>query len=472
MKSHSSISWRIAKYLLGYTFGLLAVLWIFQIHLLPRIYQEYRKADVTGQVTALGKDMSNPNITRRIVSFAKEETACIRVVTASGTEVLSLDLMPYCAIHSLDKQSLRELWSQAEENGGTKTEIYAMTGNLLYRQIPSGSQAILHVQVFEPPGREAFAIYYNSALSPINGMLSVLQIILKIITAAAVCIAAVMVWWISRTTVRPITQVAERVRRLKAQDYTVKFEGGGFREIEELNEVLNETSQALDQLDRMRSEIFAKASHDLRTPLSMIIAYGEAMRDIPGENTPENVQVIIDEARRMSDLVNNILVYPELPGAGQTAPNFTRFDFGAQCRAIIRQHQHLKAGGSCAFLYDGPESLWVCADKVRMSQVLYNLLSNAMAHSGGATEIRLTVRREGDMIYTAVSDNGKGIPKDEQELVWEVNYSKAEEDGYHRGLGLAIVRSILEQHHAQFGVESESGRGCTFYFRFPEDARI
>lgn len=471
MKSHSSISWRIAKYLFGFTIGLLAVLWIFQINLLPRIYQEYRMADVKGQIADLGDDIKNPNFSRYMVNFAREETACIRVVTASGTETLSLDLMPYCSLHALDKQDLMDLWEQAEENGGTKTEVYTMSGNLLYRLVPSGMEAILHVQVFNPPGREPFAIYYNSTISPINGMLSVLQIILKGITLAAVCIAAVMTWYISRTTVKPITQVVERVRRLKAQDYTVTFEGGGFREIDELNEVLNETGQALEQLDQMRSQIFAKAAHDLRTPLSMITAYAEAMRDIPGENTPENIQVVIDEARHLSDLVNNILVYPERPSSGAPALDFTRFDFAEMCRGIVYQHQRIKGDCGSTFSYEGPDSLWVWADKVRLGQVLYNLLSNALFHSGGATQIRLVVRREGEMVYAAVCDNGKGIPKDEQELVWEVNYSKADADGYHHGLGLAIVRSILEQHHAQYGVESVVGQGCSFYFRFREDSR-
>lgn len=466
LRSRRSIVWRISAYLFGYIGGLLVMLWVFQIQLLPIAYQAYKEADVAHQISELGNQISDPMFTRRIIKFAKEETACIRVLRASGTETLSLDFMPYCTLHSMDKQDLMDLWNQALKDGdGTKSEVYAMDTNLMYRQVPSGSQAILHIQVFEPEGKEPFAIFYNSVLTPINGMLSVLQIELGALIVIAVIVAAILVWWISRITVKPITRVVENARRLKEQDYSVTFGGSEFREIAELNEVLNETRYTLEQLDKMRSEIFSKVSHDLRTPLSMIVAYSEAMRDIPGENTPENIQIILDAASHLNELVNNVLVYPRLSDIAIPKLDFSMFDLAEMCQEIVRQHQGLKGNFHGTIVYDGPPHLEVWADKTRMTQVIYNLMNNAISHSVSATVIQIRVKQDGGSVIVSVCDDGQGIPKDEQDLIWELNYTSDRGENHHNGLGLAIVRSILEQHNAQYGVESDLGKGCVFWFR-------
>ena len=90
-------------------------------------------------------------------------------------------------------------------------------------------------------------------------------------------------------------------------NFDVRFEGKDYREAAELSDTLNATAAELGKNERLRRELIANVSHDLRTPLTMIIAYAEVMRDLPGENTPENVQVVIDEAGRLTNLVNDML---------------------------------------------------------------------------------------------------------------------------------------------------------------------
>lgn len=87
----------------------------------------------------------------------------------------------------------------------------------------------------------------------------------------------------------------------------MRFEGKDYREVAELSDTLNATAKELGKNESLRRELIANVSHDLRTPLTMIIAYAEVMRDLPGENTPENVQVVIDEAGRLTNLVNDML---------------------------------------------------------------------------------------------------------------------------------------------------------------------
>ena len=100
-----------------------------------------------------------------------------------------------------------------------------------------------------------------------------------------------------------------------------------------------------------------------------------------------------------------------------------------------------------------------------MSQVIFNLVDNCISHAGQNIKVRLRlILLKNGAVRVEVSDNGRGIPKEKQSLIWKINYSFTQEKRYHSGLGLSIVSSILEQHKAQYGVESRPGRGSTFWF--------
>ena len=466
MKSNKSISRRIAGYLLGYVLFLFLILWAFQIELLPNMYQEHRKAVVIEQVDQLGDNLEDPLFSKTVVQIAREDTACIRILRLSGTEILSLDFMPYCDLHNMSKTELMSLWAEAEANGGSLSRVYAMNSDRVRRLVPSGAIAIMYVQIFESPDHQPTAIFYNGAISPINSMMAVLQMELRWITLAAVIVAIFMVLWVTRSTVTPITKIIEQTRRLKEQDYTVTFDSSGYQEVAELSDLLNETSRTLEMLDKMRRLLLSNVSHDLRTPLSMIIAYSELMRDIPEENTPENVQIIIDEAQRLTDLVNDVLTYPESYDVVKTGLNCSMFDFAGECRQIAERYQRFKKATQNYIRYEGPQRLMIWADSTRLSQVVYNLLNNAVSHSGNSPLITLRIQMEENshILRVEVEDNGRGIPKDKQELIWELNYTESDGEEYHGGMGLTIVRSILEQHHAQYGVKSEPGEGSVFWF--------
>jgi len=466
LKSNKSITRRIAGYLLGYVLFLFLILWVFQIELLPNMYQEHRKTMVIEQVNQIGDSLEEPLFSKTVVEIAREDTACIRILRLSGTEILSLDFMPFCNLHNMSKTELMALWAEAEANGGSLTTVYAMNSDRLRRLVPSDATAIMYVQIFKSADHQPTAIFYNGPISPINNMLEVLQTELRWITLAAIALGAFMVVWVTRFTVVPITKIIEQTRRLKEQDYTVTFDSNGYQEVAELSELLNETSRTLEMLDKMRRRVLSNVSHDLRTPLSMIIAYSELMRDIPEENTPENVQVIVDEAKRLTDLVNDVLTYPEPYDMVTTGLNCTMFDFAGQCRQVVERYQRFKKTSQSYIRYEGPERLMIWADSTRLTQVIYNLLNNAVSHSGNSPLIVLRMELEDNshILRVEVADNGKGIPKEKQELIWELNYTESDGEEFHGGIGLTIVRSILEQHHAQYGVKSEPGEGSTFWF--------
>src|SRR5699024_4536870 len=127
-----------------------------------------------------------------------------------------------------------------------------------------------------------------------------LKIQLWYLTIIMLLLGFVLAWVIARKISAPIRQINESAKTLASGEYDIPFQGGGFREISELNGTLRYAAGELSRVEQLRRDLIANVSHDLRTPLTMIAGYSEVMRDIPGENTPENVQIIIDETNRLT----------------------------------------------------------------------------------------------------------------------------------------------------------------------------
>ena len=228
----------------------------------------------------------------------------------------------------------------------------------------------------------------------------------------------------------------------------------------------------------MQKDLIANVSHDLRTPLTMIAGYTEAMRDLPGEATPENMQIVIDETERLTRLVNDMLEISKYQNGAQIISP-TKFSLTSTVRRTIERYAKLMERDGYAITFEADEDVCVNADEGRILQVIYNLISNAVNYTGEDKRVVITqtieARRDGRYVTIAVTDTGIGIPKDELPLVWE-RYYKARD--FHKranmgtGLGLSIVKNILILHGAEFGVESTVGEGSTFWFtmRVVEDA--
>ena len=207
-------------------------------------------------------------------------------------------------------------------------------------------------------------------------------------------------------------------------------------------------------------------SHDLRTPLTLITGYGEVMRDIPGENTPENIQIIIDEATRLSSLVSDLIDISKIE-AGTMKLEATTFCITDTIKDMFGRYNKLKEQDGFTFDFDYEEDVYVYADQLKISQVVYNLVNNAVNYSGESKAIRVRQSCQEDRVRIEVIDSGPGIPPDKLKNIWDRYYKV---DKSHRsakigtGLGLSIVKTVLKLHKAQYGVFSTLGKGTTFWF--------
>ena len=327
------------------------------------------------------------------------------------------------------------------------------------------AESVIYVRIIEIDGQER-VLMLNSVLTPVDATVGTLKVQLKLITIIIVVIAFLFGYLLSKNISHSIISLNEGAKKLAKGDYSVKFTSDDYREVAELSDTLNYTARELGKADGFQKELLANVSHDLRTPLTMIKGYSEVMRDIPGENTPENIQVIIEETERLSGLVNdmldiskvragNITIYPE-------EYNLTE----SICHVLERYNKLREVDGYIIdFVYDGEVDVY--ADEQKMYQVIYNLVNNAINYTGPDKKVTVVQKVTDDNVRIEVIDTGNGVSQEDIPYVWD-RYYKAKT--VHKraiqgtGLGLAIVKSILELHGAKYGVSSVKGHGATFWF--------
>lgn len=169
----------------------------------------------------------------------------------------------------------------------------------------------------------------NSTITPVNTTVDTLRVQLLCLTVIMLLLSIFLALFMSKKISKPIIKINNSAKQLALGNYDISFEGKGYLEVSELNETLNYAAKELSKTEKLRQELIANISHDLRTPLTLITGYAEVMRDLPGENSPENVQVIIDEAKRLSSLVNDVLDISKLQSGAQ-ALTITAFNLSRQ----------------------------------------------------------------------------------------------------------------------------------------------
>lgn len=453
-------------YMAAFIAIVIAVLWIFQIVLLDDIYRMTVKAETKGVASAISvaQKLDSDKFRTRVYSIAADHSTCISVYEINGTrgqEIISAHSQNLCIIHShmLNSNFLADIYKNAKESKAfTETVEGSATGN--------GS--IISAKVVERDGKDLLIIV-NTPLSSVDATVKTLHLQFGFISVILLFVAAVMAYIISERVTRPVSAMNREAKKLALGNYDVNFEGGNFLETAELSETLNFAADELSKLDTMQKELISNISHDLRTPLTMISGYSEVMRDIPGEMTAENIQVIIDETKRLSTLVNDLLDLSRLAG-GKRELKRSVFSLTECVRQTISRYSLLSERDGYSITLDASEEAFVEADEILILQVIYNLVSNAINYTGEDKKVHITQTVKNGVCRISVTDTGDGIEPEKLPYIWDRYYRTGD---YHKrsvtgtGLGLSIVKGALILHSAPFGVSSTVGGGSTFWFELP-----
>lgn len=283
--------------------------------------------------------------------------------------------------------------------------------------------------------------------------------------------ACIIVFFVSGRMTARLRRMKDAAQLIAKGRFDVSLNVKPKDEIGELAESLNHMSRELASLDQMRREFLANVSHDLRSPLTSIGGYVEAMIDgaVPDDRRDEYLRLIREQTQRMNRLVNDLLEVARME-AGQIDISPVPYNLTEWVRRLLAALDPEFTKRALRFELTGdPEDVWVLADPHRIDQVLSNLLLNAIQFSPNGRSIEVSIERRGKNAVVSVRDEGVGIAKENIDRIWQRFYKSDKARSAHAGsgLGLAIVQHVLARHGTSATVESAPGKGSRFAFALP-----
>lgn len=285
------------------------------------------------------------------------------------------------------------------------------------------------------------------------------------VAIAVLIVSMLAASFLSRMQVRPLGQMADAARRFGRGELGVRVEESpkNTSEINDLARAFNTMVDSLESSERRRQEFVANVSHELKTPMTTIGGYIDGMLDgtIPPEKQQHYMQIVSGEVRRLSRLVRNMLDIAKLQAMGVEDSRKTRFDLGEELSDVLITFEQKIYNKHLDVRVDLPDKpVWTRAERDSITQVIYNLIDNAIKFCPDGGRLSLRVQSDGGKARVSVENTGPTIDKDELPLLFDRFHKadksrSADREGW--GLGLYIAKTIVGAHGGDIWATSENG---------------
>ena len=455
---------RLAASFVIFTVIIAWLLWLFEVVLLEKFYFRFKIRDTQRAALELVESYRSDSIEtfkEKLSTAAVSDQMCISLYDSRQRLPYHRDVMDNrCLIHGHDSRLLEFVEAlDASEDGSICLRVF---------DEKIGRETLLVGYVLGTKDDVQGCIFINTILEPVDATSRVLKRMILLYSVLVLLIGCGISYIISKHISVPITRITESAKRMAHGDYTTRFEGGSCREVDELARALTYAEQEISKADMMQRDLIANVSHDLRTPLTMLKAYAEMIRDLSGNDPVKreaHLNIIIDETDRLTALVSDILDLSKLENGSQKLEPET-LDVTVWLTDIITRYKGIseRMGYHITFTPDEPAEV-VC-DPGKMERVVCNLLNNAINYTGADKQVFVTQVNCPEGVRIEVRDTGDGIEEDKIQKIFDKYYRsenhKREVVG--TGLGLSIVKAILKMHGCPFGVRSKLGEGSVFWF--------
>lgn len=455
-KKKTSIQAKTLFFLLTYNIVIILLLWVCQIKILD-IYYEKEQVDNMNNIVKSLNSTDSSNLTSTLQDIAYENNVCIVLSDdISVVEAYNIN-MNGCILKNNNSKVRKLMYNFVNSDETFKS----------YKFINEDKHISALLYGIKLDNKTAF-IYSN--LEDISDFTILIKQQLMYVCIIGIFIAIIISIFLSSKITEPITKITKKAKKLGSGDTEVTFEESGIKEIDELSEALTQAQMEMVKTDELRRDLMANVSHDLKTPLTMIKAYAEMIRDISykdHDKMNEHLGIIVDETDRLTVLVNDILDLSRMQSNADTL-SIETFDLADNIKTIVNRYQIIKETEKYIINVEMPESIKIKADKKKINQVIYNLINNAINYTGEDKTVTVRVTKHKKYYLVEIIDTGKGIKESEIPYIWNKYYKN---DKNHQrnvvstGLGLSIVKEILELHGYEYGVKSVLKKGSTFYFK-------
>ncbi|MBO6263163.1 MAG: HAMP domain-containing histidine kinase [Clostridia bacterium] len=461
----SKLKFNMLLYFLLFTVLIIGLLWVFQLFFLEGYYQTASNDAIRNHGAKLSKSYGTELFEKNVENCANfgyiayvapsdfDEGKAIVFPTDTPMNFKNREVVQ-SAVDSIIETESEYIVNTYNFNGDDYTEAA-----VLYYVTAVESDGVINFLVLIYP-------YYK--LTEVVGLLNVQFVIVSVIVAI---LGLILSLFLADRLSKPINTMSETAKRWAAGDNSVTFTASGYSEIHELAEALNYAKDGVNKSRELQRDLLANVSHDLKTPLTMIKAYAEMIKDISGDNKEKrekHTKVIIDEADRLTMLVNDILNLSKLQSSVEDL-DVKEIDLSELTeRVISRFSAFMESQGYTIEEHIAPDLL-TAVDEKKIEQVIYNLLGNSLNYTGDDKTVKVYLSAENDKILLEIIDSGKGISQEKIDSIWERYYRFSETNTRPvkgTGLGLSIVKAILDNHHLRYGVRSKKDCGSNFYVEF------
>lgn len=453
--------------------AMLSFIYIFLIAMYPYFYEWMKTYEISDAFVQIKQHWYNDDIVQVINEQAAEKKMYIEVYFPSiDYSYKSNKLGGSMSIAVLGKKNFRD-------------EVSASENGIVYKRFRDETEdnmmLLMGSYIGEDQRNPQAYVFICNYLQPIGTTVSIFVRQFFFVGIIMVILTVFMSLLFSNKISEPIIRINNSAKELAQGKFSVEIGRYDYAEIKQLASTLTSASKEIAKSEDLRRELMANISHDLRTPLTMIKAYAEMIRDLSGDNPEKrerHLKVIIDETDRLSSLVTDILDLSKLQ-AGVSETNFETFNFSSRLSGVISRFDIMKENDGIIINLQADEDVKINADITKLEQVVYNLINNAVTYAGADNTVIVRLfRKDNGMVRFEVEDHGEGISPDNLPYIWDRYYKVSQRNSTHKrakmgsGIGLSIVKSVLEQHNFPFGAESEQGKGSTFWFEAPEYSEI
>ncbi len=460
--------WLIMMSLVVFT---VVLMWIIQLYVLERNYTSMAIREIQERLEPVMEELATEDLAgnEKLIPYLSRVASGKLLFVDEDRKLVAMYSYGYPVNLEGRTQDI-VVWKDIENS-----DVYQLVldRETYSREIRAGSRLISY-EIGIPAwydGEAAYVILHQT-FSELYGVLGMNRMLLIVLSILLTLVSAVIAAFLSRKFIQPIHIIKETVDELAKGNLEAVPDITQGDEIGQLAESVKELGRALQRVDGLRKEVIANVSHELRSPLALIGGYAEMVRDIhwkEAEKREEDLNLIMREACRMSEMVSDILDYSQLQaGYLQLHRDWYNLYEIVESEVLLCEQSASEYQISIRIAFESRE-MEAYVDALKISQVVRNLLYNAINHTKGGQPIIVDITESGMECTVEIKNAGEPIPEEERKLIWE-RYQRSQHQGGRRegtGLGLSIVSTILEAHGMPYGVDFREGM-TIFWFQCPK----
>ncbi len=436
---------------------MLALILFLQTTFLDGTYKNNKIAYLKETAAQIDEGIQNDDILSVLEDISFSNEVCVRVVT-DAVGFTTYQEASSCALGKLSNKQLNKIATTTFDNGG----------EALFDNNSSYLKNVYIYSKLSKVNNENVLIMLSTSIVPLQSTIDTMYDQFNIIIIVVVIATILLALCLSSLIVKPIKKIEMEATNLPSGKYDHKLIKTDAREIENLNNTLARANEEIIKADVARKELIGNVSHDLRTPLTMIVGYGEMIRDFPEENNAENINVIINEAKRLSTLVDDLLDLSKVE-SGKIEFHNKDIKISDLLGSVYDQFEpYCKANNIELVLNIEDSDVVVSVDENRLKQVLHNFMSNALNYNDAKdTKIIIGEEKVDGAYRIYVYDNGSGVKEEDKDKIWNRYYKVDKEHKRSHigsGIGLSLCKDILDKMGYKYGVDSVYKEYSKFYF--------